>query len=272
MSNEAVTDTVTDTVTDPNVLNKHCITSVAEIVPFIKNLENEMPCRGDNAKPVFKIRFSGFGSRLDLNDMIEAAKKSLKDMGVEKGDRKIFFFDGDFRSHGSFTSVIHVLWVDDRANTLIVPVRGPHAENHAKFFESWKGIPIRLLEITEDMRTVSLNMVTRFVGPESSAYDHLKIEEKAQLENTKMGWFSIFNLPLHAIISLGGGKTTANEAKMFCAYIEQHDEEVFPVQWYSHVLDRAAPYGKEGREACDPFLVPFKEDMDNRIAANRPHV
>lgn len=260
-----------DTSTVTNLMRKHPITSLSQLKTFLKEIESLLPSRTDKDKPIFEVRFSGFGSRADPEAMHEAAKKSMAAMGIEKGDRKILFFDGDNFSMGSFTSVVHSIWKSDPNNTVIVPVRGPPREgtNHDGFFESWTGIPIYLLELTEDMRTESLKHVTEIVGPDSASRASLRILDEKQRDYTKLGWWCILNLPLDAIISLGGGDTTGNEAKMYTAYKEANAETVIAPKWFVHTLDRAGAKEGDERQKCDEFLVTFKMDMDAEMAKKK---
>lgn len=200
-----------------------------------------------------------------------SAEESMAAMGIDKGDRKILFFDGDFFNMGSFTWAVHSLWQSDPNNTRIVPVRGPPRKgtNHDAFFESWAGIPIYLLELTEDMRTEALKQVTELVGPDSASRASLRIPDEQQRDHTKLGWWSILNLPLDAIISLGGGDTTGNEAKMYTAYKEANAETAIAPKWFVHTLDRAGAKPEDQRQKCNEFLVTFKIDMDAEIAKTK---
>ena len=255
-----------DTTTVTNLMRKHTVSSISQVKAFLKDIAAMMPSRKDDAKPITYIRFSGFGSRTDPEAMVKAAEESLATMGIVKGDRKVLFFDGDFFHMGSFTWAVHSIWQSDPNNTVIIPVRGPHLENHAKFFESWAGIPIYLLELTEDMRTEALKHVTELVGPDSSARTSWGIADEKQRDYTKLGWWCIKNLPLDAIISLGGGETTGNEAKVYSAYKESDPESLIAPKWFVHTLDRAGPKEGDERQKCDEFLVTFKMDMDAEIA------
>ena len=260
-----------DTTTVTNLMRKHPVTSLSQVKTVVKEIESLLPSRTDDAKRIFKLRFSGFGSRTDPEAMVKAAEESMAAMGIVKGDRKILFFDGDNFSMGSFTWAVHSIWRSDPNNTVIVPVRGPPREgtNHDGFFESWAGIPIYLLELTEEMRTEALKHVKELVGPDSASRASLRIPDEKQRDHTKLGWWCIKNLPLDAIISLGGGETTGNEAKMYTAYKESDPESLIAPKWFVHTLDRAGPKPEDPRQKCDEFLVTFKIDMDAEIAKKK---
>lgn len=254
-----------------NFMRKHPVASISMFNIVIKELEALLPFRTENWRPIWRFFITGHDEKADAEDMLKAAKRSLDEMGVEPGDRRIIFFGEDCLKKDSFTDTITSLWREEPNNTLLVPICGPANDEkvaHALMFESFIGVPIWLIEISEQMRTDAFNMVQRLVGPESSAYTSFKIHDNDKIESAAMGWFSIFHLGtfnLNAIISLGGGEVTGNMARIFLAYKEQHDEEKLKVKWFVHLIKRLDAKPDDVDIGCDPFLFAFKEEMDSKM-------
>lgn len=251
-----------DLGTSDNLKRMTQVSSVDGMMSAINAVVGSLPKPMDG-KEVAHIRFSGFGSGMDDDVSFEAALKSLSEMGIDENDRVVLYFDGDWFRKGSITHTIFRI-KQARPRTAIIAIRGPSPPDkgvHTAFFESWAGIPIFLIEITEEMRGKSLEELTKLVGPDSTARPGLRIEDAGKLKNTMQGWFCIKNLPLDAIISLGGGDTTANEARVFLAQKEMNPEELVPPKWHVHLLDRAGQSPGDDRRPCDPFLETFKESI-----------
>jgi hypothetical protein len=251
-----------DLETSDNLKRMARVSSVDDMMRAINAVVGSLPNPKDG-KEVAHVRISGFGSGMDDDVSLEAALKTLSDMGIEENDPMVLYFDGDWFRKGSITHTIFRI-KQTRPRTAIIAIRGPSPPDkgvHTAFFESWAGIPIFLIEITEEMRGKSLEELTRLVGPDSTARPPLRIEDPGKLKNTMQGWFCAKNLPLAAIISLGGGDTTANEAKVFLAQKEMNPEELIPPKWHVHLLDRAGQSPGDDRRPCDPFLETFKESI-----------
>ena len=255
MSDVAENEFKFDLETSDNLKRMARVSSIDGMMRAINAVVGSLPNPMDG-KEGAHVRFSGSGSEMNDDDALKAALKSLSEMGIDENDPLILYFDGDWFRKGSITHTIFRI-KQTRPRTAIIAIRGPPPPDkgvHTAFFESWAGIPIFLIEITEEMRGKSLEELTNLVGPNSAARPGLRIEDAGKLKNTMQGWFCIKNLPLNAIISLGGGDTTANEARVFLAQKEMNPEELIPPKWHVHLLDRASG-------SCDPFLETFKESI-----------
>lgn len=249
-----------DLETSDNLKRMCQVSSLDGMMGAIKAVVNTLPQPKDG-KEVAQVRISGAGSGMNDNDALKAAEQSLSEAGIEKDDPMVLYFDGDWFRKGSITQTIFLL-KQKRPRTAIIGIRGPPLPGkgvHDDFFNSWTGIPMFLIEITEEMRDKSLEHLIGLVGPDSTARPSLRIHDAGQLKYTKQGWFCIEHLPLTLIISLGGGETTANEAKVFIAQKEKNAEELIAPKWHVHLLDRAGAKPEDDRRPCDPFLELFKE-------------
>jgi len=244
-----------------NQMRKHVVKSQHEIDVFFNTIKHELSSRRD-MRNAYVVRLSGFGSRMHPDHAFIELESAMHKIGLSDEDLKILVFDGDFYNAGSFTGALDRLWSRSRSNTVIVAVRGPHAQNHSKFFESWIKTPIYLLEIPEEMRTESLEKAKSLVGPDSSAKPELQITDEGQLDHVKLGYFCMENLPIDYIVSIGGGVTTGNEGRVYLAH-NQANSHPLPTWIVGTDVDRPGPTPTSDRESTDPFLLKLKSELES---------
>ena len=244
-----------------NQMRTHNSKSLSQAAAFFKSIKATLPQRRDETAEVKVVRFVGFGSRGDPTEMLAAADEKMLELGIDDSTNKIICFDGDFYASDSFTSVLVALRYRNPNTTRIVAIRGTHPDMHAGFYSSWIGIPIYMLEISNELRADALKKVTELIGPDSSAPTETRVLDEKELKNTMHGAWCLMNVPADAVVSLGGGQTTGNEAKAYTELIRS-DPTLIPPVWKVCLLDRAGKEATDPRENCDPFLEVFKADRE----------
>ena len=244
-----------------NQMRTHNAKSLSQAAAFFKSIKATLPQRRDETAEVKVVRFVGFGSRGDPTEMLAAADEKMLELGIDDSTNKIICFDGDFYASDSFTSVLVALRYRNPNTTRIVAIRGTHPDMHAGFYSSWVDFPIFSLEISNELRADALKKVTELIGPDSSAPTELRVLDEKQLQHTMHGAWCLMNVPADAVVSLGGGQTTGNEAK-FCTELIRSDPTLIPPVWKVCLLDRAGKADGDPRQPCDPFLSVFKDDRE----------
>jgi hypothetical protein len=244
-----------------NQMRTHKANSLSQAASFFNSIKATLPQRRDETTKAKVVRFVGFGARADPVAMLDAAERAFLELGIGEADNVIITFDGDFYSCDSFTSVLVALRYRNPNTTRIVAIRGTHPDQHAKFYDSWVGIPIYLLEISDELREAALKKVTELIGPDSSASTETRVTDEKQLKNTMHGFFNLTTVPADAVVFLGGGITCGNEAKAATELIRT-DPTLLPPAWKVCLLDRAGKEVTDPRENCDEYLEVFKADRE----------